>query len=150
MGERTELIPCQVTIKNNAKEGTILVYRYFSNKREKSLVQTACSLVSNLIQGVDAGFQYTVRAFYNHHPMRVSVADNVLKVENFMGGRNAFKFPIPSGVTFKPQELKDYFTISGNNKAEVGRFFSNVHTCVKAKGKDRRKFLDGIYLISRS
>ncbi|MES1904247.1 MAG: hypothetical protein MHPSP_004929, partial [Paramarteilia canceri] len=78
-GVLEKVIPCQVTIKKVPGEDKIKVLRYFSSKREKSLINTSASLIENMIIGVTKGFHYTTRAFTDHFPLRFAVKDGVLE-----------------------------------------------------------------------
>merc|ERR1712055_569278 len=149
MGTLKKNIPCSVTIKNDPKARKVKVYRYFNNKREKAPINTVRTIIGNMIQGCQNSYTYTCKAFYNHHPMRFSLKNNAVHVDNFLGERRAKVFPLPDGIKWAASETKDYYTITGNSKEQVGNFYSMMHINLRARGFDRRRFNDGFFIISK-
>ncbi|HDL15060.1 MAG TPA: 50S ribosomal protein L6, partial [Euryarchaeota archaeon] len=75
------------------------------------------------------------------------VKGNEVIVENFLGERVPRKTEIFGicKVKVKGQEV----TVEGINKEDVGQTAARLEQLTKIKGKDRRIFQDGIYLIEK-
>ena len=55
--------------------------------KTRSTIGTFESHVRNMIYGVTDGWEYEMEVFYNHFPMQVSVQDEEVVIENFLGER---------------------------------------------------------------
>ncbi|MFA5930972.1 MAG: 50S ribosomal protein L6 [archaeon] len=115
------------------------------NKQTDKLVETIVSHLGNMAEGLMYGYKYQLRVIYSHFPMAISVEKGNVSIKNFLGE----KFPRKSAirgdtkVEVKGQEI----TITGNNKEDVGQTASNLELKTKVKGKDIRRYQDGIYVI---
>ena len=75
-----------ITISNDDENVTISVA--FPNKKDKAMVGTIKSHVSNMIYGVKHGFTYKMKIVYAHFPMTVKVKGNIVSIDNFLGERS--------------------------------------------------------------
>jgi large subunit ribosomal protein L6 len=68
-------------------------------------------------------------------------------IHNFLGERIPRIAPIVKGVEVKVEgpEIK----VSGIDIEAVGEMASRLERATQVKGRDRRRFLDGIYLYSK-
>ena len=76
--------------------------------------------------------------------------DNATKqfvVKNFLGERIPRKAKILPGVDVKVQG--DFITVQSISKDAAGQTAANIETMMKVRGKDRRIFQDGIYIIEK-
>lgn len=124
---------------------------WFGKKKDISCVRTITSHIENMIKGVTQGFQYKMRAVYNHFPINLVIAsDSRLEIRNFLGERRVRAIDMPAGVTIaKAEDVKDQLIISGNDIEKVSGVCSDINMITKVKRKDIRKFLDGIYIEER-
>lgn len=135
-------------IKISKEDGKIILEAPFPKKRDKAMLGTIKSHISNMIIGLTDGFNYKMKIVYAHFPMTVKVAESMVTIENFLGERHPRTAKILGDT--QVQIKGDEVTVEGINKEEVGQTMANIEQATKIKGRDPRVFQDGIYLISKS
>lgn len=131
------------------KEGNKVVLRGIGkNKNTKKMINTFKAHISNLIKGVNNGFAYKMRICSGHFPISVKVEKDQMLISNFLGEKIPRTSRIMPGV--KAEVNKEIVTINGIDLESVSQTAQNIERATKIKGRDRRVFQDGIYLISRS
>ena len=134
-------------IKITKDDDKIILEAPFPKKRDKAMLGTIKSHLTNMITGLTDGFSYKMKIVYAHFPMTVKVADSAVTIENFLGERH----PRTAKILGKTKVLVkgDEVTVEGINKEDVGQTMANIEQATKIKGRDPRVFQDGIYLISK-
>lgn len=130
---------------------TIKLDMFAANRKQLACLKSVQSHVRNMCTGVTEGFKYVMRFAYSHFPINVAISSDGkrLEIRNYLGERRVRYVVIPEGVTaFRtPNNVqKDQLELSGIDINAVGRCASLVNQSCKAKNKDIRKFLDGIYV----
>jgi len=117
-----------------------------ANKSTYVLQQTFISHIKNMVEGLLYGYKYDLRILYSHFPMTATVDKDKVLVKNFLGEKFPRKVSIRGNakVEVKGQEI----TVSGNNKEDVGQTASNLEQATKVRGKDIRRYQDGIYIVN--
>ena len=92
-------------------------------------------------------FKYTMKIFYSHFPMSVSVKDNEVHVRNFLGEKGARIAKIAGNTEMKVE--KDIISLVGINLEDVGQTAANIERTCKLSKKDKRVFQDGIYMSGK-
>ncbi|MFQ6012419.1 MAG: 50S ribosomal protein L6 [Thermoplasmata archaeon] len=139
------LVHPRVRLRREGAE--ILVESRLPRKREKALVGTFASHIRNMVQGVTDGFTYTMRVVYAHFPVKVSVREDAVVIENFLGERHPRRALIRGATQV---EVKgDTLTVRGPDLEAVSQTAANVEQATRIKRKDPRVFQDGIYLVSK-
>ena len=118
-------------------------------KRGKTMLHTAFAHVNNMVTGVTKGFRYTLEIFHVHFPIRVSVKDDTILINNFLGGKadvSIKKYPDVK-VEVKGKQV----IVEGLNLETVSQTAARIEQATKKKlrNKDRRVFRDGIYVSER-
>ena len=146
-------VPIDISI--SGKKGTKLgrkfkVDTWFSARQQQACVRTICSHVKNMINGVTKGFQFKMQGIYAHFPMELEPGKNgtSIGITNFLGERITRKVPMAKGVTVSKTDRQYEILIQGNDLEKVSQSAANIHEITRAKRKDIRKFLDGIYVTS--
>ncbi|MEA2054800.1 MAG: 50S ribosomal protein L6 [Candidatus Thermoplasmatota archaeon] len=140
-----ELVHHSIIIK---KENSKVIIRCeLPKKEEEALVGTFAAHIRNMIKGVTEGFTYKMKVVYAHFPIKVSVKDGEVVIDNFLGEQYPRKVKI-FGDT-KINVNKDDITIEGINREEVGQTAANIEGAVRVKKRDVRVFQDGIYIVSK-
>ena len=118
------------------------------NKKIKALMFTWRAHINNMIKGVEKGYEYHLKVYYVHFPMTVKVEGDKIVISNFLGEKGNRYARIIGNTSV---EVKgDLIIVKGINKEHVGQTAANIELATKNKGgRDRRKFLDGIYLIKK-
>jgi large subunit ribosomal protein L6 len=130
-------------------EGDTVTVKPFGNrKRDLAIANTAKSIIRNMIKGVQNGYEYKLKIVYAHFPITVKVKDNLVHVENFFGERSPRVSQI-RGESTKVNVQGDEVVVTGPNLEEVSQTAANIESSTRMKNKDRRVFLDGLYIYSR-
>jgi large subunit ribosomal protein L6 len=134
-------------ISINQENGNIVLEANFPKKKDKAMLGTIKSHISNMIIGLTDGFTYNMKIVYAHFPMTVKAAGDKVTIENFLGERYPRTAKIVGSA--KVQVKGDEVVVTGINKEDVGQTMANLEQATKIKGRDPRVFQDGIYLVSR-
>lgn len=135
-------------VKLELEDGKVLVKLYGKGRRAKSMMGTATSIIENMITGVTQGFTYKLKIVASHFPMSVKVQGDQVIIENFIGEKWPRKARIVGPGT-KVKVKGDDVIITGIDKQAVGQTAANIEQATKVRGKDLRKFLDGIYIYEK-
>ncbi|MDM7275122.1 MAG: 50S ribosomal protein L6 [Thermoprotei archaeon] len=127
--------------------GSVVVEAYFPKSRGLALVGSIASHIENMIVGVTRGFRYKLKVIYVHYPINVRVDRGRLLITNFLGEKSVRHVEIPSGVkvTVSGQDI----IVEGSDIELVGQTAANIENATRVKGRDRRKYVDGIYIYAR-
>jgi len=118
------------------------------DKKTKMITNTFASHIKNMIKGVTEGFVYELKICSGHFPMSVSTEGENLIIKNFLGEKTQRKARIIPSVNL---EIKgDIIKIESTDKEKAGQTAGNIEQAMIIKGRDRRKFQDGIYLINKA
>jgi len=169
-------IPKKVTVVSNARRVTvkgprgsltknfrhlqvdIIVYKrnvsvevWWGNRKHVASVRTVATHIKNMILGVTEGFQYNMRLVYAHFPIITKIdKDKSLELTNFLGTKINKHVPMAPGVTVtRSESVKDQIEIKGNDIEKVSQSAASIYHAARVKGKDIRKFLDGIYVSEK-
>jgi large subunit ribosomal protein L9e len=139
---------CDITVKN----GKVKVDIWHATRKEIACLRSLSSKVENMIIGVTQGFLYKMRFVYNHFPINSAVeGGNKLVIKNFLGERRPREIQAQKGVTMeKSKDVKDQLEITGNDVDCVSLTAAQINDSCKARNKDIRKFLDGVYISERT
>ncbi len=129
------------------EDGEVVVESYFANARKRALVGTIASHIENMITGVTKGFRYKLKVIYSHFPINIKIEGDRFIVSNFLGEKaNRVAKILPGvSVSVKGQDV----TVEGIDVEAVGQTAANIELATKVKDKDRRKFMDGIYIYEK-
>lgn len=119
---------------------SVLIKRVDDSKISRSLHGTANRIISNLIQGIDLGFEKKLS--FKGVGFTIVVSDDSLNMR--LGYSHPVVIKIPNGLSIKVE--KNIIKISGNDKNLVGDFAANVRDLKKPevyKGKGI-KYIDEI------
>jgi len=133
----------QMTIEGNE----LVVTTHVNRKRTRALVGTVVAHVRNMLIGVKHGYEYEMKVVYSHFPITVEIRDKSVIIKNFIGERGVRTARLIGDVEIKTTE--DEVFISGINIEHVAQSAANIQQACKIRDKDRRVFLDGIYVIRK-
>src|SRR5579863_6491125 len=126
-----------------------LVLRLPPNRRKaQALLHTWESHLKNLVAGVTVGFEAKMKAVAAHFPMKVSVKDSTLVIENFLGEKHPRTAPLVPGV--EAQVDGEFVVLKGSDVEQVGQSCANIERATKIRDYDPRVFQDGIYIVERA
>ncbi len=136
----------QTTIKIEGNE--LIASTHVSRKRAKALVGTVVAHVRNMMLGVRLGYEYEMKIVYSHFPISVERQDQTMLIKNFIGERGMRKANLIGDIQIRTTE--DEIFISGIDIEHVSQSAANIQQACKIRDKDRRVFLDGIYVIRKT
>ena len=135
----------QTSIKIEGNE--LIVSTHVSRKRAKALVGTVVAHVRNMMLGVRLGYEYEMKIVFSHFPISVEQQGDIMLIKNFIGERGMRKANLIGDVQIRTTE--DEIFISGIDIEHVSQSAANIQQACKIRDKDRRVFLDGIYVIRK-
>ncbi|MCI4341965.1 MAG: 50S ribosomal protein L6 [Thermoplasmata archaeon] len=117
-------------------------------KKAKALLHTWERHLGNLVSGVTHGFEAKMKSVAAHFPMKLSVKDGTLLIENFLGE----KFPRTAALLPGVQATVEgeFVLLRGADIEEVGRCAATIERTTRIRDYDPRVFQDGIYLVERA
>ncbi len=133
---KLDIVSDTVTVKTDSKRN-----------KDRAVVGTWISHIGNMSKGVKDGFVYKLKVVYTHFPMTVSVSGTKVNIKNFLGGKGVMSADIVGDT--KVEVKKEDVVVSGISKDDVGQTAANIERACKVKGKDRRVFQDGIYIVEK-
>ncbi len=140
------LIDPKITIKKEDNKLVLISENY--TKKQKRILKTFKAHLKNMIDGVLDQYTYTLKICSGHFPMNVSVVNNKVIIKNF------FAEKIPREAKILPNvEVKingDIITVKSSDRELAGQTASNIEQACRISNRDRRVFMDGIFITSKA
>lgn len=134
-------------IKIEKVENKIKVSAESERRKIKAKVGTIAAHIRNMIKGVLQGFTYRLKVVYAHFPITVKVEGDKVLIQNFLGERVPRVAKIVGNTQVKVE--KDEIIVSGIDIEEVGQTAANIEQACRIRGRDRKIFQDGIWIVGR-
>lgn len=120
-----------------------------STKVEKKMMNTIVAHLKNIFTGVNEKFVYEAKICSGHFPFTVTKEGNDKAIiKNFLGEKIPRTVKITSDVELEIG--KEIITIKSMNKESAGQCAANFEAATKIKGRDKRIFQDGVYIINKN
>jgi len=130
-----------------AEDDAVVIDAADDDTETRATVGTFASHVRNAVRGVQEPWEYRMEAVYSHFPMQVSVEDDAVVVENFLGERAPRRAAIRGDT--EAEVDGDELVLRGPDKEDVGQTAANVEQLTTVPGKDTRVFQDGVYITDK-
>ena len=118
------------------------------SKREKKILNTFNSHIKNMVGGVINTYNYKLKVCSGHFPMSLSLDKDHLLIKNFLGEKIPRKVKLIKNVTVTVNG--DIISVSSVDKELAGRVSSSIEQATRITNKDRRRFMDGVWIIEKS
>lgn len=141
-----ELFYPKVTIRVEDKK--LIIRAEKSRKKQRAIVGTFAAHIRNMIKGVTQGFEYKLKVVYSHFPITVKKEGNKILISNFLGEKHPREVEVLGDV--EVQIKGSDIILRGINKEHVGQSAANIERATEIKGRDRRVFQDGIYIVEKA
>ncbi|MEM5801969.1 MAG: 50S ribosomal protein L6 [Candidatus Aenigmatarchaeota archaeon] len=134
-------------VKMEKVDNKIKVFSESERRDVKALIGTIAAHIKNLFEGVTKGFTYRLKVVFSHFPITVKVEGDKVLIQNFLGERTARIAKIVGNTEVKVsgQEI----TVSGIDLEKVSQTAANIEQATRIVGYDRRRFPDGIFIVSK-
>ncbi|MBM3304025.1 MAG: 50S ribosomal protein L6 [Candidatus Aenigmarchaeota archaeon] len=128
------------------QEGGKVTFRSADDRKKNiAVVGTWAAHLQNMIKGVTSGWELRMKVVYSHFPIKLSVEGGSVIIGNYLGERGQRKAKIMEGSAVKLD--KEGLIITGIDKESVGQTAANIELASRVKGRDRRVFQDGVYVV---
>jgi large subunit ribosomal protein L6 len=134
-------------VKIHLKEEMLNVSAKTQRKVIKAMSGTIAAHIRNMIKGVSKGFEYRLKVVSSHFPITVKHEGNTVYIDNFLGEKTPRKSRVLGDCTINIKG--DMVTVSGSNIEDVAQTAANIELTSRVKGRDRRVFQDGVYIVSK-
>jgi len=132
-------------------KGFLEVNTYMSTYKQSAVLYTVCSHIKNMIKGVTKGFRYKMHIVKKHFPLEVKIDANTVEIGRFLGERDLKVIKLLEGVTCsKNEKNQEELYFDGNDIEKVSLTCSHIYQSCAVHDKDKRKFLDGIYVNEKT
>ncbi len=116
-------------------------------KSSIAIMNTARSIIRNLMEGVVEGYTIKMKVVFSHFPINVKVEGKQVLIENFQGERAPRVTKIWGETKVVPKS--DDVIITGHVLTDVTQTAAEIENKSRVKNKDHRVFLDGIYKFEK-
>jgi len=144
---QTERSFLEKEVKIDIVDNKIVISSESERKKTRALIGTIVSHIKNMMIGVTKGFTYKLRVVFSHFPITVKVDGDKIVIQNFLGERSARIAKIAGKAEVKIDGSD--VIVSGVNVEDVGQTASRIEQSTRIVGYDKRKFMDGIYIVSK-
>ncbi len=131
----------------SVEDGSVVLDADADDRATTAVLGTFESHVENMLHGVVDGWEYRMQSVYAHFPMQVSVQDDEVVIENFLGERAPRRTSIIGDTDV--QIDGDELVLSGPDKEAVGQTAAAIEQLTRVSGKDIRVFQDGVYITEK-
>ncbi len=147
-GELKRKYPTNI-LKIEVKDSKVTVNTVAEERAtNRAVVGTFRAHIRNMISGVQEPFIYKLKICSTHFPISAKLQGNELQVQNYFGGKKPKIFSASEKV--KMNIDGDIITIESIDKELAGQTAASIEKIAKPKGRDKRIFQDGIYIIEKA
>ena len=117
------------------------------NKKGYKTIQSFVKHTRNMIHGLNEEYSYSLEACNVHFPMTLKIEGSRIEIKNFLGEKIPRYSEIVSGASVKISGQN--ITVTSSDKEAAGQTAANLEKATKVRGRDRRIFQDGIYIVKK-
>ena len=136
-------IPVDIEINDNM----VLLKAQGTRNSGYAIMNTARSIIRNLLEGVVDGYTIKMKVVFSHFPINVKIDGKRVLIENFQGERAPRVTKIWGETKVVPKG--DDVIITGHVLTDVSQTAAEIEDGSRVKNKDHRVFLDGIYKFEK-
>ncbi len=137
----------KIPVDIEVNEKTVSLKAQGTRNASYAIMNTARSIIKNLLEGVVVGYTIKMKIVFSHFPINVKVEGNKVLVENFQGERAPRVTKIWGDTKVTPKG--DDVIITGHVLTDVSQTAAEIENSSRVKNKDHRVFLDGIYKFEK-
>ncbi len=134
-------------VKFEIKDEEVVLSAKGASKDVKRNMNSVAAHITNMIKGVDEGYEYELKVCASHFPITVEKKGVKAIIKNFLGEKVPREVTIPKGAEVIID--KDKIIISSIDKEIAGQASANFEKSTRVSNRDNRVFQDGIYIIKK-
>jgi large subunit ribosomal protein L9e len=124
---------------------------YLSTYKQSAILYTVSAHINNMIRGVTKGFRYKMHIVKKHFPIEIKINPNTIEIGRFLGEKNVKVVKLLEGVSCsKNEKNQEELFFDGIDIDKVSLTCAHVYQSCAVHDKDKRKFLDGIYVNEKT
>merc|ERR1712151_1163229 len=124
---------------------------YLNTYKQSAIIFTISSLIKNMIKGVTRGYRYKMHIVKKHFPIDITIHKEFIEIKRFLGEISVKVVKLLEGVSCsKNEKNQEELWFDGNDIDKVSLTCSYVYQICAVHDKDKRKFLDGIYVNEKT
>ncbi len=129
------------------ENNSIVVIGKPSSRKINAVVNTIASHINNMVSGLENEYVYKLVVVYSHFPMNVTIKGKIIEIKNFVGEKKPRNAKIVEGatVTIKGKDV----VVKSHSKEAAGQTAANLENATKVRGKDKRVYQDGIFIVKK-
>ncbi len=129
------------------ENSSIVVIGKPASRKINAVVNTIASHINNMISGLENEYVYKLVIVYSHFPMNVTIKGKIIEIKNFVGEKKPRNAKIVEGatITIKGKDV----VVKSHSKEAAGQTAANLENATKVKGKDKRVYQDGIFIVKK-
>jgi len=149
---RIEIVPGEEVNPTTKKVVKFLdVSTYMTTYKQSAILYTVASHIRNMFKGVTVGYRYKMHIVKKHFPIEIKINSDSIEIGRFLGERIVKVVKLLDGVSCQkndknPEEL----WFDGIDIDKVSLTCAHVYQTCAVHDKDKRKFLDGIYVNEKT
>jgi len=135
-------------ISFKVEDNSIILQGCPASRKMNALLLTIALHVKNMVAVLQRPYQCRLAVIYSHFPMNLAVKGNKVEINNFTGEKHPRYAKILPGVNveIKGKEV----LVKGIDKEAVGQTAANLENATKVRGKDRRIYQDGVFIVEKT
>ena len=131
----------------SVEDDVVVIESPEEDAKTSATIGTFESHVRNIFHGVTEGWEYRMEVVYAHFPMQVSVEDEAVVINNFLGERAPRRAKIRGDTEIRVDG--EEITLTGPDKEDVGQTAADIEQLTRVTDKDTRVFQDGVYITQK-
>ena len=135
-------------LDSEVKNNQIILKCDKATKTEKKMMNTIGAHIKNMIQGAKEKFVYELKICFGHFPFTVKKVGNKAIIKNFLGEKVDRSVDLIEGT--EVEIGKEIIIVKSPNKEFAGQTAANFEAATKIRGRDKRVFQDGVYIIKKN
>jgi len=139
-------------IDRDGKKVKVIEFKtYLNTYKQSAILHTISSLILNMITGVTKGYRYKMHIVKKHFPIEVAIESNRVEIGRFLGGKDLKVVKLLEGVSVTRNDKNaEELWFESIDLVALATTCSHVYQSCTVYDKDRRKFLDGIYVNEKN
>ncbi len=129
------------------KDNSIILESEKGNKNQYKRIMSNIAHIKNIFKGLNKKFTYNLEVCHVHFPVSLKVENNKVSITNFFGEKTPRYAKILDNVDVEIKGQK--ITVSSHDKESAGQTAANLERATTLRGRDRRIYQDGIFIVSK-